>query len=279
VPGRVAGKVAFITGAARGQGRAHAIRLAEEGADIIAVDICDDIVSTRRLYPGATEADLAETVRQVEALGRRIVAGRADVRDYESLRDALGRGIAELGRLDVVVANAGVFGFGEPAHLVEPSQWAEVIDINLTGTWHTVRAAVPVLVEQRSGGSIVITSSTAAHKGTPHLAAYASSKLGQVGLMRTLAAELGPHQIRVNTVHPTGVATDMILNESTYRLVLPDAAHPTAEQAAEVFVTAHALPVPWVEPIDVSNAVLFLASDEARYITGVELKVDAGYTL
>jgi SDR family mycofactocin-dependent oxidoreductase len=271
--------VAFITGAARGQGRSHAIRLAEEGADIIAVDLCEYVASTARLYPGATDADLAQTVREVEALGRRIFAARADVRDYQALKDALDQGTAELGRLDIVLANAGVFGFGSQAHLVEPSQWADVIDINLTGTWHTVKAAIPTLVGQGAGGSIIITSSTAAHKGNPHLVAYASSKLGQVGMMRTLAAELGPHRIRVNTVHPTGVATDMILNESVFKLVRPDVAHPTAEQAAEVFITAHALPVPWVEAIDVSNAALFLASDEARYITGIELKVDAGYTL
>jgi SDR family mycofactocin-dependent oxidoreductase len=277
--GRVEGKVAFITGAARGQGRSHAIRLAEEGADIIAVDIAEDIDSVRRFYPGATEADLAETVKQVEALDRRIVATRADVRDYAALQRALDEGVAELGHVDIVSANAGIFIFGEPAHLVTEGDWQDVIDINLTGVWHTAKAAIPHLIEQGSGGSIVLTSSTAGLKGFPGVSQYTASKHAVVGLMRTLALELAPYSIRVNSVHPTGVATDMILNEATFRLFLPDAENPTREQAAEVFATTNALPVPWVEPRDISNAVLFLASDEARYVTGVTLPVDAGFTI
>ena len=277
--GRVEGKVAFITGAARGQGRSHAIRLAEEGADIIAVDIAAEIESVKRFYPGATEADLAETVRQVEALDRRIVARKADVRDYGALKQALDEGVAELGRLDIVSANAGIFVFGDPAHLVSEEDWRDVIDINLTGVWHTAKAAIPVLIEQGTGGSMVLTSSTAGLKGTPNVAEYTAAKHGVVGLMRTLALELAPHSIRVNTVHPTGVATDMILNEATFRLFLPDTEHPTQEEAAAVFATTNAMPVPWVEPRDISNAVLFLASDEARYVTGVPLPVDAGYTI
>jgi SDR family mycofactocin-dependent oxidoreductase len=277
--GRVEGKVAFITGAARGQGRSHAIRLAEEGADIIAVDIAEDIDSVRRFYPGATEADLAGTVKQVEALDRRIVATRADVRDYAALQRALDEGVAELGHVDIVSANAGIFIFGEPAHLVTESDWQDVIDINLTGVWHTAKAAIPHLIEQGTGGSIVLTSSTAGLKGFPGVSQYTASKHAVVGLMRTLALELAPYSIRVNSVHPTGVATDMILNEATFRLFLPDAENPTREQAAEVFATTNALPVPWVEPRDISNAVLFLASDEARYVTGVTLPVDAGFTI
>ena len=277
--GRLEGKVAFITGAARGQGRSHSVRLAEEGADIIAVDIASGIASMRRFYPGATEADLAETVKEVEALDRRIVAARADVRDYDALKAALDDGVAQLGRVDIVSANAGIFMFGELAHLVTEGDWRDVIDINLTGVWHTVKAAVPHLIEQATGGSIIITSSTAGLKGLPTLAQYTASKHAVVGLMRTLAAELAPHMIRVNSVHPTGVDTTMIQNEATWHLFLPDIEHPTKEQAAEVFATTNALPVPWVEPRDVSNAVLFLASDEARYITGVTLPVDAGYTL
>jgi SDR family mycofactocin-dependent oxidoreductase len=279
VPGRVAGKVAFITGAARGQGRSHAIRLAEEGADIIAVDIAEDIDSVRRFYPGATETDLAETVKEVEALDRRIVATKADVRDYAALKQALDSGVAELGHVDIVSANAGIFVFGDQTHLVTEGDWRDVIDINLTGVWHTAKAAIPHLIEQGTGGSIVLTSSTAGLKGTPNVAQYTASKHGVVGLMRTLALELAPHNIRVNSVHPTGVATDMILNEATFRLFLPDTAHPTRQQAAEVFATTNALPVPWVEPRDISNAVLWLASDEARYVTGVTLPVDAGYTI
>jgi SDR family mycofactocin-dependent oxidoreductase len=277
--GRVEGKVAFITGAARGQGRSHAVRLAEEGADIIAVDIAEDIDSVRRFYPGATEADLAETVTQVEALDRRIVATKADVRDYGALKQALDDGVAELGHLDIVSANAGIFIFGEEAQLVTEGDWQDVIDINLTGVWHTAKAVIPHLIDQGTGGSIILTSSTAGLKGFQNVAQYTAAKHGVVGLMRTLALELAPHSIRVNSVHPTSVNTTMIQNEATRKLFLPDIAHPTREQAAEAFTAINALPVPWVEPRDISNAVLWLASDEARYVTGVTLPVDAGFTI
>ncbi|GAA0249822.1 mycofactocin-coupled SDR family oxidoreductase [Cryptosporangium japonicum] len=276
--GRVEGKVAFITGAARGQGRSHALRLAQEGADIIAVDVAEDIPSVTRFYPGATEADLAETVKQVEALDRRIIASKVDVRDYAALKNALDAGVAELGHVDIVSANAGIFLHSDKTHEVSDSDWDDVLDINLKGVWHTVKAAIPHLIAQGTGGSIVLTSSTAGIKGTPNVAPYTASKHGVVGLMKTLALELAEHNIRVNSIHPTGVATDMILNETTFKLFLPDQEHPTQEQAAPVFQSTNALPVPWVEPIDISNALLFLASDEARYVTGLELKVDAGYT-
>ncbi|HTF11441.1 MAG TPA: mycofactocin-coupled SDR family oxidoreductase [Asanoa sp.] len=274
--GRVSNKVAFVTGAARGQGRSHALRLAEEGADIIAIDLAEEIDTVKPLYPGATEADLAETVKMIEALDRRVVATKADVRDYAAVKAAVDDGIAQLGRLDIVVANAGIFVFGDKTEDVTEQQWADVIDINLTGVWHTAKAAIPVMAD---GGSIVITSSTAGIKGTPNVAPYTASKHAVVGLMKTLALELAPRSIRVNSVHPTGVATDMILNEATFKLFLPDVEHPTREQAAEVFATTNALPVPWVEPRDISNAVLWLSSDEARYVTGVMLPVDAGYTI
>jgi SDR family mycofactocin-dependent oxidoreductase len=274
--GRVSGKVAFVTGAARGQGRSHALRLAEEGADIIAIDLAEEIDTVKPLYHGATEADLAETVKMIEALDRRVVATKADVRDYAAVKAAVDDGVAQLGRLDIVVANAGIFVFGDKTEDVTEQQWADVIDINLTGVWHTAKAAIPVLAD---GGSIVITSSTAGIKGTPNVAPYTASKHAVVGLMKTLALELAPRSIRVNSVHPTGVATDMILNEATFKLFLPDVEHPTREQAAEVFATTNALPIPWVEPRDISNAVLFLSSDEARYVTGVMLPVDAGYTI
>lgn len=277
--GRVEGKVAFITGAARGQGRSHALRLAQEGADIIAVDICAPLPGMDRYYKGATEEDLAETVRQVEALDRRIVARKADVRDFEGLKVALDEGIGELGHVDIVSANAGIFAFGDQTQSVSEDEWQLVTDINQTGVWHTAKAVIPHLIEQGTGGSIILTSSTAGLKGTPNVAAYTASKHAVVGIMRTLALELAPHRIRVNTVHPTGVATDMILNEATFRLFMPDVEHPTKEQAAPIFESTNALPTPWVEPVDISNAVLFLASDEARYVTGTELKVDAGYTL
>ncbi|GAA4168887.1 mycofactocin-coupled SDR family oxidoreductase [Gryllotalpicola koreensis] len=277
--GRVEGKVAFVTGAARGQGRSHALRLAQEGADIIAVDICESIPSIERYYPGSTQADLDETVRQIEALDRRVVARKADVRDFDALKSALDEGVAELGHVDVVAANAGVFAFGDKTHEVSDADWQDVIDINQTGVWHTAKAVIPHLIEQGTGGSMILTSSTAGLKGTPNVAAYTASKHAVVGIMRTLALELAPYRIRVNTVHPTGVATDMILNEAAFKLFLPDVEHPTKEQAAEVFASTNALPIPWVEPVDISNAVLFLASDEARYVTGTELKVDAGYTI
>ena len=277
--GRMEGKVAFITGAARGQGRSHAIRLAEEGADIIAIDLCESIPSIERYYPGATEEDLAETVRQVEALDRRIIASKADVRDYEGLKSALDAGVAELGHVDVVSANAGIFAFGDQTQDVAEQDWQDVVDVNQTGVWHTAKAVIPHLIEQGTGGSIIITSSAAGLKGTPNVAAYTASKHAVVGIMRTLALELAPHRIRVNTVHPTGVATQMIQNEATYRLFMPDVEHPTKEQAEPIFTSTNALPVPWVEAIDISNAVLFLASDEARYVTGTELKVDAGFTI
>jgi SDR family mycofactocin-dependent oxidoreductase len=277
--GRVEGKVAFVTGAARGQGRSHALRLAQEGADIIAVDLAEPVAGMDRFYPGASQADLDETARQVEALDRRIVAAKADVRDLDALRDALDRGVAELGRLDVVSANAGVFQFGDRTEDVSDDDWDTVNDINAKGVWHTAKAAIPHLKAQGTGGSIVLTSSTAGIMGTPNVAAYTASKHAVVGIMKTLALELAPFSIRVNSVHPTGVNTPMIRNEGTYRLFLPDVEHPTDEQAAEVFATTNALPIPWVEPVDISNAILFLASDEARYVTGLQLKVDAGYTL
>jgi SDR family mycofactocin-dependent oxidoreductase len=277
--GRVEGKVAFITGAARGQGRSHALRLAQEGADIIAVDIAEEIESVKRFYPGASEADLAETVKQVEALDRRIVARKADVRDYAALKAAFDEGVAELGRVDIVSANAGIFIFGEQSQDVSEQDWDDVIDINLKGVWHTVKAVVPTMIEQGTGGSIILTSSTAGIKGTPNVSQYTASKHGVVGLMKTFALELAPHNIRVNSVHPTGVATNMILNQATFQLFMPGQGEVSQEQAAEVFATTNALPVPWVEPVDISNAVLFLASDEARYITGVQLPVDAGYTI
>jgi SDR family mycofactocin-dependent oxidoreductase len=274
--GRVEGKVAFITGAARNQGRSHAVRLAQEGADIIAVDLAGPVDSIR-MYPPATPDDLAETVREVEKLDRRIVATQADVRDPAALRAALDDGVAQLGKLDIVLANAGVFEI-QPSLELTDDAWQEMIDINLTGVWNTCRVALPHLIEN-GGGSIVLTSSTAGLKGTPNTIHYTAAKHGVVGIMRTLANEFGKQSIRVNTVHPTGVDTVMIQNEKTWGLFTPDDPEPTREKFAELFETLHPLPVPYVQPIDISNAILFLVSDEARYITGVTLPVDAGYTI
>ena len=266
--GRVEGKVAFITGAARGQGRSHAIRLAQEGADIIAVDICDAIPGVG--YPAATEEDLAQTVKEVEALDRRIIATKADTRDRDAMKDAIDSGVAALGHLDIVVGNAGIC-ITKPWDEVTPEIWRNTIDINLTGTWNTVQLAAPHLIKA-GGGSIILTSSAAGLKGLPFLTPYVASKHGVVGIMRSFAAELAEYSIRVNSVHPTGVDTPM-------------GADPTADFGR--WIEAHprlggmlvnALPIEITQPIDISNAVLFLASDEARYITALTMTVDAGNT-
>ena len=271
--GRVVGKVAFITGAARGQGRSHAIRLAQEGADIIAVDICADVPGIP--YQGATAADLAETVKQVEALDRRIIAAKADVRDYDRLKAVLDDGVAQLGKLDIVSANAGIGTSPHPSWELDEETWRTMIDINLTGVWHTAKAAIPHLIAN-DAGSIILTSSAAGLQAYENIAHYVSAKHGVVGLMRTLALELAPHHIRVNSVHPTQVDTPMIQNEATWRLFRPDLDHPTEADFAPASQAMNALPIPWVDPVDISNAVLFLASDEARYVTGVAFPVDAG---
>lgn len=275
--GRVEGKVAVITGAARSQGRSHALRLAAEGADIIAIDLCAPVRSVG-MYPPSTEEDLAETVRLVEELDRRVVSRVADVRDSTALRAAVDDGVAELGRLDIVSANAGIFEI-HPALEITDDDWREMIDTNLTGVWNTCRAALPHLIDGGRGGSIVITSSTAGIKGVPNTVHYTAAKHGVVGIMRTLANEFAQHSIRVNTVHPTGVDTVMIQNKKTWGLFLGGEEGATREAAEPAFASSNALPVPWVDPVDISNAILWLSSDEARYVTGVMLPVDAGFTI
>jgi (+)-trans-carveol dehydrogenase len=271
--GRVEGKVAFITGAARGQGRSHAMRLAGEGADIIAVDLCGQVDSVP--YPMATPDDLAQTVKEVEALDRRIVAAQADVRDFPALKAALDEGVAQLGRLDIVSANAGICSFGRLDELAEQS-WQDMIDTNLTGVWHAAKAAIPHLKAGGRGGSIIVTSSGAGLMAIENIGHYVAAKHGLIGLMRTLALELAPDSIRVNAICPTTVNTPMIQNEPSYRLFRPDLEHPGVDDLTESLLGLNALPIRWVEPVDISNALLFLASDEARYITGVPLPVDAG---
>ena len=272
--GRVEGKVAFITGAARGQGRSHAVRLAQEGADIIAIDICEAIPENP--YDPATQEDLAETVRQVEALDRRIVAEKADVRDFAQLKAVVDHGVAELGRLDIVSANAGISGSPNKSEDIPDDEWTNMLDINLSGVWRTVKAAIPHLRAGGRGGSIVLTSSDAGLFAYENIAHYVSAKHGVVGLMRTLALELAPDMIRVNSIHPTTVDTDMVQNEQIYRLFRPDLEHPTKQDFADAATQMNALPIPWVEAVDISNALLWLASDEARFVTGVALPVDAG---
>ncbi|ACV78727.1 mycofactocin-coupled SDR family oxidoreductase [Nakamurella multipartita] len=266
--GRVEGKVAFITGAARGQGRSHAVRLAEEGADIIAVDICAQLDTVP--YPMATPEDLAQTVKEVEALDRRIVALPADVRDAAALREAVERGVAELGRLDIVCANAGICTI-QAWDEVTPAAWQDTLDTNLTGVWNSMVVAIPHLIAA-GGGSIIATSSTAGIKGLPFLAPYVAAKHGVVGIARSLANELAKHHIRVNTVHPTGVDTPMVSGLGGLETLLG-----RDPNLGPIFMNT--LPVEIVDPRDISNAVLFLASDEARYVTGLEFTVDAGNTI
>ncbi|MGV0787593.1 mycofactocin-coupled SDR family oxidoreductase [Mycolicibacterium sp. XJ2] len=270
--GRVAGKVAFITGAARGQGREHAVRLAEEGADVIAVDVCDDIDAAG--YPGPTEADLADTAALVEKSGRRIVTAKADVRDLASLQTALERGVGELGPLDIVVANAGISADPAPAAMIRESAWQTMFDINVTGVWHTVKAALPHMTN--GGGSIILVSSMLGLRGGGYMAHYASAKHAVVGLMNSLANELAPQWIRVNSIHPGNILTPMIDNDHFRRTVRPDLTDPTMEDATQVIGHFHMLPKPVIEARAVSNAVLFFASDESQYITGAALPVDAG---
>src|SRR5271157_3650778 len=269
--GTLDGKVAFITGAARGQGRAHAVRLAEEGADIIALDICADISTMD--YPNASREDLDETKKLVEGKGRRIAASVADVRDPAQVVGAFEAGYNVFGRVDIVVANAGIIRL---ATEVDPiAEWRDIIDTNLTGVFHTVRAAIPALIDGGRGGSIVITSSSAGLKGTgtdrTGGQAYTAAKRGLVGLMQVWANEFAQYSIRVNTIHPTGVATGMVMNETMGKLL---EGNDTAVAAMQ-----NALPIQILMPEDIANAVAFLVSEEAKFITGVAWPLDAGFAV
>ncbi|GAA4728474.1 mycofactocin-coupled SDR family oxidoreductase [Actinomycetospora chibensis] len=272
--GQLDGKVAFITGAARGQGRSHALRLAREGADIIGVDLCEQVGTVQ--YAMSTPEDLAQTAKEVEDLDRRIVTRQADVRDKRGLQEAFDAGVAELGRVDIILANAGIANQvgGEPDD--EERGWQDVIDINLTGVYNTVRVAAPRMIEQGDGGAIVLTSSTQGLSGRGGdgggaMSGYAAAKHGVVGLMRTFAHWLAPHSIRVNTVHPTGVNTPMVVNPQLEAWM---AANPEKGDAL-----ANLLPVEMVEAVDISNAILYLVSDAGRYVSGVTLPVDAGFSV
>ena len=268
------GKVAFITGAARGQGRSHALRLAEAGADIIGVDSCAPIESITS-YEFPTMNDLEETASLVRSQGRRCVIRQADVRSTEQLTAAVRDGVDELGRLDVVVANAGIFAL-DGALDIDEQQWQDVIDINLTGVWKTLKAALAPMREQGEGGSAILISSLAGSKGVPHTAHYTATKHAVIGLTKVFANEFAHEFIRVNCISPNSVDTPMIQNEATYKLFAPDMEHPKREDVADAFAGLNALPVPFLDARDVSNAVAYLASDEARYITGAVLNVDAG---
>jgi SDR family mycofactocin-dependent oxidoreductase len=298
--GRLAGKVALITGAGHGQGRSHALRLAQEGADIIATDACAPI-SPSILYPMADEADLAETGRRVEEFDRRVVTAKADVRDLAQMQAAVDRGLSEFGHIDIVVANAGIFGFANCWEITDEA-WNSMIDTNLKGPFNTMKAVVPSMIEAKRGGSIIITSSSAGLRGQMLFAHYSAAKFGLVGLMKSFSIELARYSIRVNTVHPGGVGEDHTFNTersnadsfiSTRGTAFIDL-FPKAQAEGDMLLLMVGMntmrdpavtddnvvyaPIPSVEPVDISNAVLFLASDEARYITGIQLPVDAGGT-
>lgn len=274
--GRVEGKVAFVTGAGRGQGRSHALALAREGAKIVATDVTSGMLPGVE-YPVAGANDLDETVRLVRAAGGEIIGVPADVRDRAAIDAVVAQGLETFGFIDVVVANAGVFTWGAAPDLTWEG-WHTVIDINLHGTWHTVQSVLPSMIERGKGGSIMMTASQIATRGQSNAVAYAASKAGIVGMMRALAAELAQHSIRVNTIHPSTVYTEMILNEPVYRVFRPDLETPTKEDMDRELLPFHMLDVAALEPIDVSNAVIYLASDESRYVTSIKLPIDAGST-
>jgi SDR family mycofactocin-dependent oxidoreductase len=269
--GRLSGKVAFITGAARGMGRAHAVTLAGEGADVIAIDVCAEFDSTD--YPGSTPGDLATTVRLVEATGRRIVARQGDVRDPDAVGSVVAAGMEEFGRLDVVIANAGIIRVSDTDQRAQT--FRDVVDVNLIGAWNTVDAALPALIAGGRGGSIVLASSTQGIKASrtdrAGVQGYAASKRGLVALMQIWADELAEHSIRVNTIHPSGVATDMIINETTMKLAT----------AGDPWLASqrNALPIALLQPEQIASAVAWLVSDEAAFITGTSWPLDAGFTL
>ncbi|MDF3306429.1 mycofactocin-coupled SDR family oxidoreductase [Rhodococcus sp. T2V] len=266
----LAGKVALVTGAARGQGRSHALRLAQEGADLILVDRCAPYSTIGYSMP--TPEDLNITVKEVESLGRRAVAGVSDVRDLQALGDIVQSGFDEFGRLDVVAANAGIFAFGVASSAeIGEERWNDVLSTNVTGVFNTLKVAVPLMRQAGNGGSIIITSSTAGMRGLLAMADYSASKHAVVGIMRTFANELAPENIRVNTIHPTGVSTEMIDNAAFGQWM-------AATPQISVNLAGNLLPVDKIEPGDLSEAVVWLASDAARFVTGAALPIDAGFT-
>jgi SDR family mycofactocin-dependent oxidoreductase len=270
--GKFDGKVVLITGGARGQGRSHALKFAGEGADVAFCDIAAQIETVP--YGMSKESDLADTVKMVEDLDRRCVGVRADVRDRDQVDEFVTRARSELGRVDFLLANAGIFSFSTVAEMSDTA-WNDMIGTNLTGVFHAIRAVLPIMIEQ-GHGRIVATSSMAGKAGFGNIGHYVAAKWGVIGLVKSVAMEVGGSGITVNAVCPTTVNTDMIQNEAAYKLFLPDAAKPTKDEASAAFQSLNTIPVPWVEPIDISNTMAFLCSDEARYITGETIAVAAG---
>ena len=271
--GLLAGQVAVVTGAARGQGRSHALALAREGASVIALDACTPLGGVP--YPLPVKEDLEDTAEQVAALGGRVIHGVVDVRDLAGMERFVGDAVGTLGRLDIVCANAGI-STPSPTLTMTEETWQTTIDINLTGVWKTCKATVPHIVDGRRGGAVIITSSSATEMISGNIAHYTASKHGLIGFMRVLAKELAPHRIRVNTLHPTGVRTPMIFNDPMYRLFRPDLENPGREDFESAARSHNALGVPCIEPEDVSAAVIYLAAASGRYVTGSTFMLDAG---
>jgi (+)-trans-carveol dehydrogenase len=272
------GKVVLITGAARGQGRSHAVRFAQEGADVVALDACIDIPSTR--YPGATPADLSETARLVEAAGQRCFSRIVDVRDHAAMTDAVETSTDELGVADIVIANAGINGDDFGIQATSYDVWREVIDINLSGVFVTLQTGCRGMIARRGPGAVILVSSIMGLRTLGGVPAYTASKHGLVGLMKSAAYELAPLSIRVNSIHPGNVRTAMLEdNHDLHRLFRPDLEDPTLDDMAKGMQDMNLMRAPWVMPADISDAVLWLASDQARYITGAALPIDLGATI
>jgi (+)-trans-carveol dehydrogenase len=273
--GRLEGKVALISGGARGQGRSHAIAMASEGADIIVFDVCRQLPTVE--IPMATPEDLAETVALVAATGRRVVAEQADVRDTEALARVVDAGMSEFGRIDIVVANAGIDTIASTASMPD-DVWEEMIGVNLTGVFKTIRAALPTMIEQNTGGAIIITSSCAGLRPYPNHIHYCTSKYGVIGIAQCMALELAHYRIRCNVVAPAAVRTDLVINPVLFRLFAGNS-DATEEDVTPMFQSLNLIDEPWVDPKDISNAVVWLASDEARWVTGITLPIDLGFLI
>ncbi|OZE79138.1 SDR family mycofactocin-dependent oxidoreductase [Rhodococcus sp. 15-649-1-2] len=271
---RFAGKVALVTGAARGQGRSHALALAAEGADVIITDIAGPVDTVR--YDLATSQELDTVANDISALGRKVHAGVVDVRDADAMVDTVSRAVDSLGRLDIVVANAGILGPPRSTWEMSVAEWDAVIGVNLTGVWSTFRAAIPHIIESGDGGSLIAISSIAGLRGVPYVGNYVAAKHGVVGLIGTLANELAQYGIRANSIHPTNVRTPMIDNPSSALIFRPDLEEPTLDDGYDVLKRINLLDMPWIDSSDVTDAVTWLASSESKRITGTALPVDAG---